>query len=75
MLPLYLPGIALQLITPIVAIGRLLSFPLDIELAKIPSITSDLAADVPQYLRLVSNDHRFATETLKILLDETSKSS
>ena len=58
-----------DVIRSIVAIGRLLNFPLDIRLAKILSPTLDPATDVAQDLRLVSNDYRFATEALKILLD------
>ena len=58
-----------DVIWSIVAIGRPLGFPLSINLVNIPFLTSSPATDVVQYLRLISNDYRFFTEMLKILLD------
>ena len=59
-----------NVVQSIVAIGRPFSFPLDIELAKIPSPIRTQPLMFVQNLRLVCNNHRFATEILKVLFDE-----
>ena len=62
-----------NVVQSIVAIGRPFSFPLDIELSKIPSPTSDPTTDVCSVFKIVFNNHRFITETLKVLFDERRK--
>ena len=59
-----------DIIRSIPAIGRELRFPLDISLASLPKLTDNQANSVLEYLRLTDKDKIFATEILKILVED-----
>ncbi|GFH62173.1 hypothetical protein CTEN210_18649 [Chaetoceros tenuissimus] len=64
-------------ITPsnyLIAIGRDLMFPLNIELRPLPSLNESNQSELYEYLRSMSNNSKFATEVAKILIEERRKS-
>ena len=56
-------------IRSIIALTRPLSFPFDIEMAKNPSLGLNADIYVARHLQLVSNEQRFPTEMLKVLME------
>ena len=58
----------------LIAIGRDLMFPLDIELRPLPSLNESNQSELYEYLRSMSNNSKFATEVAKILIEERRKS-
>ncbi|GFH46278.1 hypothetical protein CTEN210_02752 [Chaetoceros tenuissimus] len=58
----------------LIAIGRDLMFPLDMELRPLPSLNESNQSELYEYLRSMSNNSKFATEVAKILIEERRKS-
>jgi hypothetical protein len=58
----------------LVALGRDLLFPLDTELRPLPKLNDRNNTELFEYLRKMSNDSKFATEVVKILVEERRKS-
>ena len=52
------------------AVGRDFRFPLDVDLAQIPSLNDDSNSALHSYLRDVSNDSEFAISILQCLIEE-----
>ena len=52
------------------AVGRDFKFPMDVELSAMPTINDNKNSALYKYLRDVSNDSKFATSVVQILVDE-----
>ena len=59
-----------DIIRSILAIGRELHFPLDISMASLPKLAEFQTNSVIVYLRLIDKDRIFATQVLKILIED-----
>ena len=52
------------------AVGRDFKFPMDVELSSMPTISDNTNSALFKYLRDVSNDSKFATSVVQILVEE-----
>ena len=59
-----------DIICSIPAIGREMRFPLGISLVSLPKLIDKQSNSVMKYLRLTDKDKTFATEILKILVED-----